>query len=108
MKFLLSVCMLLSALGVSAQNMNGIWQGKLTQEPGGCFPEYYIELQIKSDNNGITGVSYDYFDTSMYVQLNFKGSFQSDRNKISIIEQKVMKEHIPDDCTPCLKTYDLS
>lgn len=95
-------------LNTSAQDINGIWQGKLTMEPGGCFPEYYIELQIKTFNRDIEGVSYDYFDTTKFVKLNFTGTLAgSKKNTITIAEKKILKERIPEDCAPCLKTYNL-
>lgn len=91
-----------------AQDINGIWQGRLTMEPGGCFPEYYIELQIKTFNRDIEGVSYDYYDTTKYVKLNFTGTLTgSKKNTVMIAEKKVLKERIPEDCIPCLKTYNL-
>lgn len=93
--------------GASGQNINGIWRGKLTQEPGGCFPEYYIELQITLNYGDLDGVSYDYYDTTRYVKLNFNGTV-SGKKKIMISEKKVVTEKIPEDCTPCLKTYDLT
>lgn len=95
--------------GASGQNINGIWRGKLTQEPGGCFPEYYIELQITLNYGDLDGVSYDYYDTTRYVKLNFNGTVSGNsKKKIMISEKKVVTEKIPEDCTPCLKTYDLT
>ena len=35
-------------LGSMAQDLNGIWRGSLTQEPGGCFPVYKLEIQLIS------------------------------------------------------------
>ena len=91
----------------AAQDIGGIWQGKLTQESGGCFPEYHIELQIKTFNRDIEGISYDYYDTTKFVKLNFTGSFTGNKKSIMLAERKVLKEKIPDDCIPCLKTYNL-
>ncbi len=90
-----------------SQDISGIWQGKLTQESGGCFPEYHIELQIQTFNRDIEGVSYDYYDTTKFVKLNFRGSFTSNKKTITLAEKKVLTERIPEDCVPCLKTYNL-
>ena len=98
---------LLLPFTAGAQDISGIWQGKLTQESGGCFPEYHIELQIKTFNRDIEGISYDYYDTTKYVKLNFTGSFTGNKKAIMLAEKKVLKEKIPDDCIPCLKTYNL-
>lgn len=108
MKYLVWLLFLFKITSVEAQNISGIWQGKLTQEPGGCFPEYFIELQIKAFNRDLEGVSYDYYDTTKYVKLNFTGTLAgNNRRTIRIAEKKVIKEKIPEDCVPCMKTYDL-
>ena len=91
-----------------AQNINGIWKGKLVQEPGGCFPVYNIELQIQIAATKITGVSYHYSDTSNYVKENFEGSYDSIKNAILINEINIITFHVPNDCVPCIKNYSLS
>ncbi|RYY27727.1 MAG: hypothetical protein EOO04_09325, partial [Chitinophagaceae bacterium] len=108
MKHLIWLLALLYFSPLWSQDISGIWQGKLTQEPGGCFPEYYIELQIKKTNRDIEGVSYDYYDTTKFVKLNFTGTVEgSGRKTITIAEKKVITERIPEDCVPCMKTYNL-
>jgi hypothetical protein len=93
----------------SAQNISGIWQGKLTQEPGGCFPEYFIELQIQADHGDIAGISYDYYDTTKFVKLSFWGTTSGGGKKtIKLAEKTILKQQIPEDCIPCMKTYDLT
>ena len=104
-KFILVIVMFLSCLTASAQDLSGIWQGKLTMEPGGCFPEYYIELQIQTYNRDIEGISYDYYDTTRYVKLNFTGTLAG--KNITIAEKRILKERIPEECVPCMKTYKL-
>src|SRR4030095_2379680 len=94
---------------VNAQNLNGIWRGKLTQDPGGCYPIYYLELQISAlDNNNISGNSYDFYDKARFVRLNFNGRYNAQTKRLVIIEGKVLNYQIPRDCVPCIKTYDLS
>ncbi|HTE28102.1 hypothetical protein [Flavitalea sp.] len=108
MKHVFWLLLFFNVISLSAQDISGIWQGRLTQEPGGCFPEYYIELQIKKFNRDIEGVSYDYYDTTKFVKLNFTGTIEGARSKtIMISEKKVLTERIPEDCVPCMKTYNL-
>jgi hypothetical protein len=108
MKYLIWQIIFLKIFSLDAQDISGIWQGKLTQEPGGCFPEYYIELQIKTFNRDLEGISYDYFDTTKYVKLNFTGTLAGgSRKAIMIAEKKILKERIPEECVPCMKTYNL-
>jgi len=95
---------------VGGQDLNGIWQGTLTQGPGGCFPQYHIELQINFiiTANTLSGKAYDYFDKNRYVKLDFIGRYNSTTKRMVIIENDLMESHIPDNCVPCIKTYDLS
>ena len=94
---------------VEAQNLNGIWRGKLTQDPGGCYPVYFLELQISAiDHNSISGNSYDFYDKTRFVRLDFSGRYNATTKRLVIIESKVLTFQIPRDCVPCIKTYDLS
>ncbi len=105
----LSILFLVLASSVlRGQDINGIWRGKLVMEPGGCFPVYNIELQLKVSESRITGVSYHYSDTSNYVKETFSGRYSSDSNMISIHELGVTTFQIPADCIPCIKKYSLS
>lgn len=104
----LSIFLFFFSLGnVLSQELTGLWKGTLTQEPGGCFPTYNLELQIKITENKVSGVCYHYSDTRNYVKKNFEGSYNSFTKSISINEKDLLAFHIPTDCTPCVKTYDL-
>lgn len=90
-----------------SQEFNGLWKGTLTQEPGGCFPTYNLELQIKIVDNKVSGVCYHYSDTRNYVKKNFEGKYNERTKSILINEKELLAFQIPSDCTPCVKTYDL-
>jgi hypothetical protein len=90
-----------------ADDLNGIWKGSLTQDPGGCYPRYSIELQITFDNNTILGKAYDFYDTSKFIKLSFTGRYNPVTHRLVLIENKVLQASIPIDCIPCIKTYDL-
>jgi len=94
--------------GASCQDVTGVWKGKLTQLPGGCFPEYFIELQIQQKGKGLTGVTYDYYDTKRYVKVQFSARLNTKTKKIVISESQVLEAEIPPDCVPCIKTYELT
>lgn len=100
--------LLLISFCASAQNVTGIWKGKLVMEPGGCFPVYNIELQIKIDAGKITGNSYHYSDTSNFVKEVFEGLYDSVAKSMVIDENRVATFHIPADCIPCIKKYALT
>jgi hypothetical protein len=92
---------------LSAQKVDGIWKGKLTQAPGGCFPEYNIELHIKIEGTRVTGSSYHFSDLSNYVREEFEGGYDGINQSISIAETKMVTFNVPVDCLPCIKRYIL-
>ena len=105
-----ATCLLIAALiscYTFSQNLNGVWRGTLTQGPGGCFRVYNIELNIKSNGSKINGASYHYSDVTNYVKEDFAGIFTSAEKKLNINEQKVLTFHVPPDCIPCIKQYNL-
>ena len=108
MRFIIAILFLLTSSVLSAQDLNGIWRGKLTPKDGGCFPVYYLELQISSINNILSGNAYDYYDKSRFVRLDFNGRFNASTKRLVLIEDKVIKAQIPRECFTCIKTYDLT
>jgi hypothetical protein len=90
-----------------AQELSGIWRGTLTQAPGGCFPEYHIELQISVKNNVLSGVCYHYSDINNYVKKNFEGLYNPATKSLSLNEKSILTFHIPQECTPCIRTFSL-
>jgi hypothetical protein len=91
-----------------AEDLNGIWKGTLTQGPGGCYPNYSLELQITFNNDRITGRAYDYYDKEHFVKMSFTGRYNGRTHRLVLIEEKVLEAEIPADCLPCVKTYDLT
>lgn len=90
-----------------AEDLNGIWKGTLTQGPGGCYPQYFLELQINFISSQITGKAYDYYDKNHFIKMSFTGRYNAQTHRLVLIENKVLQENIPTDCAPCVKTYDL-
>ena len=99
---------LLSCICVHGQNLNGIWKGSLTQQPGGCFAVYNVELQINSKDGKASGFCYHYSDLSNYVKKDYTGIFNASTKTINIQEEKVLTFHIPKECTPCIRYFSLS
>lgn len=105
----ITLCLFLALSGLAgAQDINGIWKGKLVMAPGGCFPVYNIELQIQVAGTKITGTAYHFSDSLNYVRENFEGSFKKDSNSIVIQETGIITFRIKEDCVPCIKRYSLS
>jgi hypothetical protein len=103
--YLAALCMV--SFYAKSEDLNGIWKGTLSQEPGGCYPQYFIELQISFSDNQITGKIYDYYDTSRFIKLSFSGRYNPETHRMLLIENKIIQYSIPADCVPCIKTYDL-
>lgn len=104
-------CLLLSILSFrasAAEDLNGIWKGTLTQGPGGCYPNYFLELQINFSGDRITGKAYDYYDKAHFVKMSFTGRYNTQTHRLVLIEDRVIEAEIPTDCQPCVKTYDLN
>ncbi len=91
-----------------AQELNGVWKGTLTQQPGGCFPVYNVELQVTISNGKVNGFCYHYSDFSNYVKKDYNGIYNAATKTINIQEQKIMTFKIPQDCTPCIRYFSLS
>ncbi|WP_290796672.1 hypothetical protein [Flavihumibacter sp. UBA7668] len=104
---LLVLCSFLQLLAIS-QDLSGIWRGSLTQEPGGCFPVYKLEIQLIIAGTTIEGYAFDYYDKTRYVKHHFRGSYDELQKKMLIRENQILDVQIPHDCVVCTKTYELS
>lgn len=102
------VVMLLSGLFTEAQDINGIWKGKIVMAPSGCFPVYNIELQLQVAGTRITGTAYHFSDSLNYIKENFEGNYNRDSNQVIIKEIGIVTFKIREDCVPCIKTYTLT
>lgn len=92
----------------SAQNLGGTWRGKLTQGPGGCFPVYFIEMQVRVEGLKVYGSSYHFSDVNNFVKENFEGVYDSKNKSVIIQETGPTTFHVPPDCVPCIKRYTLA
>lgn len=93
---------------IQAQVLGGIWRGKRTQVAGGCFPEYSTELHIYySRENQVMGNAYNYYNREQYTKINFTGRYNATTRRLVILENAVVQYQVPDQCIPCIKTYDL-
>jgi hypothetical protein len=109
MRFILLIALFCSTIPVTAQNLTGIWRGKRTQNAGGCFPEYSLELHVTYMNqNAFMGNAFSFYDTERYVKINFTGRYNPATKRMVIIENLVLNYNVPANCIPCIKTYDLT
>src|SRR5687768_6961772 len=108
MRYSLVIALFLSFISpADAQSLTGIWKGMRTQNPGGCFPEYALELHITyMSNNAFMGNAYS-GDKDRFTKVNFTGRYNPATKRMVIIESVVLQYNVPDNCIPCIKTYDL-
>lgn len=105
--FLLSILVYVS-LHLEAQDINGIWKGRLVMAPSGCFPVYNLEFDLTEKQGIITGTAWHFSDSLNYVKKNIRGTYQKDSNRIILQEVAITSFRIREDCVPCMKTYTLS
>lgn len=104
---LLSLILLL-AVSLQAQNLTGVWRGKRTQGPQGCFPEYFLELHITySTEQTFQGNAYSFVDQQRFTKINFTGRYNRQTKRMVISENSVLQYSVPSHCIPCIKTYHL-
>ena len=109
MRFILVPVLLGFFVVANAQSLTGIWGGKRTQNAGGCFPEYSLELHIiYMQNNSFMGNAFSYYDRERYTKINFTGRYNPTTKRMVIIENAVLQYNVPENCIPCIKTYDLT
>ena len=108
MKLRLTSFLILIHAFAFSQQLNGIWKGTLTQQPGGCFPVYNVELQVNISNGDVAGFCYHYSDVQNYVKKNYTGFYNAATKTINIQEHRVTTFHIPADCTPCIRYFTLA
>lgn len=110
MRYSLIIALVLSvATPTHAQILTGIWRGTRTQNPGGCFPEYIQELHItymNAKDNSFMGNAYS-GDKERFTKVVFTGRFNPLTKRMVIIESAVLQYNVPENCIPCIKTYDL-
>src|SRR6187402_2431526 len=105
---LILLLVVLPSLLTEAQDINGIWKGRLVMAPGGCFPVYNIEMQLQVAGSRISGTVYHYSDSLNFVKENFEGVYKKDSNSINIQETGIITFKLNDGCVPCIKTYALT
>lgn len=108
MRCILIMVLFSCTISLTAQDLKGIWRGTRTQNAGGCFPEYSLELHITyMDRNVFMGNAYS-FDHDRFTKVNFTGRYNPLNKRMVITEHAVLQYNVPDNCIPCIKTYDLN
>jgi hypothetical protein len=91
------------------QNITGIWRGYFITESS---DQYKFELQLKQNNNSISGVSYSYLSTIFYGKATLTGSFNKIAQNALVQEIKTIELRMAGGSTACIMkcifSYDRS
>lgn len=109
MRFVCILLLLLLSFISESQSLTGIWRGKRTQGAQGCFPEYELELHIYYSNEQlIMGNAFSYVSKEQYTKTIFTGRYNPQTKRLVLIESSVLSYNVPQQCIPCIKTYQLN
>lgn len=97
MKFVTTLCLLVLALSVAAQDVSGLWRGRFTStHPLQLSANYKYELLIFQDGNKLSGYSYStLLDGNFYAVCDIKGTLFE--GYMVITETKTIYENPPGD-----------
>ncbi len=107
-KVFLPILLIAPVFFAQAQNINGIWKGRLVMAPGGCFPVYDLEFHLQLAGSRITGTAYHFSDSANFVKENFEGIYHKDSNLLIIQETGIITFKVREECVPCIKRYSLT
>lgn len=105
----LSVCIMLF-LGLQsllAQNIQGKWVGKVTQNPGGYSELYDLELELTQRKN-IWGESYAFEGDSVRIRFGLSGYITKDSVRLSESLGWIRENKVPFSWVACVKQFMLA
>ena len=102
------LALLIFSTTLHAQDISGIWKGRLVMAPSGCFPVYNLEFELTVKDSIITGTAWHFSDSLNYIKKKLRGTYSPTNNKISLQETEIMGFRIREDCVPCMKSYTLT
>jgi hypothetical protein len=106
--FLLFVLLFATAV-IHAQQLSGIWSGKITRRaPGAKVSVENLEMQLSQFGNSLWGNSFAFKDTSHFVLYRIKGKLRRKQKFISIDEFGTPAYMFLNDFYPCEKKFQLN
>lgn len=89
-----------------AQDLSGIWYGKITQQEGGFSELYDLELNLSHKKN-IRGESNAYIPNILSVKIGLKGYIDGDSIRLSESIFDIREEILPPSWIACIKNMNL-
>lgn len=93
---------------LSAQDISGIWKGRLVMAPSGCFPVYNLEFELTVKDSMVSGTAWHFSDSVNFIKKRLRGTYSIASNKIVLQETEILTFRIREDCVPCMKLYTLT
>jgi hypothetical protein len=107
MKNLILILILLPFF-TDAQDLTGLWKGKLTQDTGGYAPEYALEINIIQKKKKLYGETNAYLGKVVVAKLNFTGYFEKDSIYLVEYKEGIIAKILPPQYLLCIKNFILS
>ena len=93
--------------GITAQNLAGFWNGKISRKSAIGYGADNFEIHIYQSGKEIWGYTFAYTDTSRFVLYNFNGTVNKKEKQIIIQEFGFAFVLIPEQFYPCEKKLEL-
>lgn len=107
MKNLILILLLLPFF-TEAQDLSGLWKGKLTQDTGGYAPEYALEINIVQKKKKLYGETNAYLGKVVVAKLNFTGYLEKDFIYLIEYKEGIIAKVLPPQYLLCIKNFILS
>lgn len=107
MKLIYLIALLFTSQAVSAQDISGIWYGKITQQPGAYRQTYDLELNLSQKRKRLSGESYATITDSLYIKIGLQGSINDKSVFLSENINEIRQEILPDGWHLCIKNLHL-
>ncbi|MBP6022770.1 hypothetical protein [Ferruginibacter sp.] len=105
--FLCFLLFFFAGLQVQAQQLAGIWSGKISRKGSGYSGVENIEIQIYQEGKQLRGYTFAFKDTSRFVLFNMAGNRSRRTQSIYIRELKYLYYLMPPNFWPCEKIFNL-
>lgn len=95
------------AEGITAQNLAGFWNGKISRKSAIGYGADNFEIHIYQSGKEIWGYTFAYSDTSRFVLYKFNGKLNRKEKRVIIQESGFAFVLIPEQFYPCEKKIEL-
>jgi len=104
-QFLILSFLLWSSFCIAQKNISGIWEGKLVQNEGSIWTNYYFRINIAQNKGKLSGYCNVLVDKE-FATMEFVGTIE--KNKLHLEEKSLLRHSQNSDFEWCLKVIDLN